>query len=178
MYSQSAVSKGLALLFAGQIIGLFTIIPFGSGILPRVSFSVTIIGFYALSKVNHDYNNAFALVIANLVIGILMLIFSSGFLNDVLSIVSTIIDFLVVYLVCNTTAGYLSGVNERLVSRAGFIWRMYLICMIVILACTVLAMIPFMYLIAGVIIVITAIVQLVASILYIIFLYQSQKALA
>ncbi len=95
-----------------------------------------------------------------------------------LTIVSTIIDFLVVYLVCNTTAGYLSGRSPELVSRAGLIWRIYLICMIIILACSVLTLIPFINLLAGLIIIITGLVQIVASILYIIFLYQSQKALS
>ena len=168
--SNATVGQGLFLIFIAQIVGLFSFIPLLGAIASIASVVISVLGFYTLSKVNADYKNAFTLTIVNLVLSVLAVIFSSGFMSGLISILSTAVSFLIVYLVCNTTAGLLQGLDNALVDRAALIWKLNFICAVVAIVCTLVSAIPLINIIAAILSVIAAIVQLVAAILYLIFL--------
>ena len=94
-----------------------------------------------------------------------------------LGMANTILSFLSVFYICKATAGILWGVDQTLVSRAGLIWKLYGLCMVISLICELLMYIPIINILASIVTFIIAIVQLVAGILYLIFLWQSQKVL-
>lgn len=75
------------------------------------------------------------------------------------------------------SAALLQGVDDGLVNRAGLIWKMYLVCTVILIVCQILSYIPIINILAAIAAFLTAIVQLVASILYLIFLWSSQKTL-
>lgn len=173
--------QGLMFVFTGQIVALFSFIPFLGFAALIIGAVISLYGLYTLSKATIDYKNAFTLTLVGMVIGILANFFSGGFMGGVLSILKNIVSFLVVYYVCTSTGHLLSGMNMAQAytqaERARTIWMLYAVCMAISIACGLLSYIPIINIMAALVSVVTAIVQLVASILYLIFLYNSQKLL-
>lgn len=175
--SHATAGQGLMLIFLGQIVTLFSFIPVLGGFAALAGLIISVIGFYTLSQVNEGYKNAFYLTIVNLVISVLKVIFRTGILNTMFSLISSIIGLIIVYLVCTTTAELLKGEDDGLVDRAGLIWKLYAICTCVSIVCSLLMYIPFINILAALFTFVIAIVQIVAAILYLIFLWKSQKVL-
>lgn len=176
--TRAIAGKGLFYVFVGQIVSLFTFIPFLGGFVGLAALVISIYGFYTMAKADNDYNTAFIVTIVNLVITLIhMFAFKSGAMNLLVTVANTLLSFLVVYYVCTATAALLQGVDDGLVNRAGLIWKMYLVCTVILIVCQILSYIPIINILAGIAAFLTAIVQLVASILYLIFLWSSQKTL-
>lgn len=175
--SHATASQGLMLVFIGQIVSLFTFIPVLGVFAALGGLIVSVIGFYTLSQVNEGYKNAFMLTIVNLVISVLKVFFKTGIFSTMLGLIGSILGLLVVYLLCNTTAELLKGTDDGLVDRAGLIWKLYALCTIVSIVCSLLSYIPLINILAALFTFVIAIVQIVASVLYMIFLWKSQNAL-
>lgn len=169
--------NGIYYLFIGQILGLLGFIPILGMVAVLASFVICLYAIYVLSGVSEDYKTAFFITIVNLAVNIIGLFFNHGFISGMLGMANTILSFLSVFYICKATAGILWGVDQTLVSRAGLIWKLYGLCMVISLICELLMYIPIINILASIITFIIAIVQLVAGILYLIFLWQSQKVL-
>lgn len=170
-------SKGLRYIFIGQIVTLFSIIPLLGVIAAIAGLAISLIGYYTLSQTKTDYKPTFMLAILNLVLSIINAFTGSGILNQLITIALKIISLAIVYYLCTTTAALLRGINDQLAARGRTIWSLYLICTIIQIGCTLLMYIPIINILAGIAIFLNAIVQLIASILYIIFVYRSSVAL-
>lgn len=178
MSMYETAGKGLMYLFWAQIIALFSFIPFLGGFISLAAGILAIYAFYTMSQSTSGYKSAFILTIAQLVVSVItLLIFKSGFMNSVFNMVLSVINFLIVYFVCNSTGELLYGVDNALATRAGTLWKIYLICTAVSIVCSLLSVIPIINILAALVGGLIIIVQLVASILYMIFLWQSQKVL-
>lgn len=177
--NQQAVGKGLFLIFVGAIVSLFTGIPILGVIAAIVGIAISIYGLYKLSGYHPSYKNAFTVQIASIVVVVLEAIFyRSSVLGTILSLVSTVLGFLSVYFICMGTSSMLNGISTELMNRGQLIWKLYLLCTIILLVCKLLSLIPIINILAALIAAVTAIVQVVAGILYLIFIYKSYKALS
>lgn len=175
--TRKTAGKGLYYIFIGQIISLFTVIPL-LGIFAALAGSImTLYGFYTISKATAEYQTAFILTIANLAASMAGNVIGGGILTELLKIIGSLLSFAVIYFVCTSTANLLQGIDPNLVNRAGLIWKLCGICTMIMVICGLLIFIPIINLIAGLVTILTAFVQLAASILYLIFLWGSQKAL-
>lgn len=170
--------KGLYYLFIGQIVSLFALIPILGIIALLAGTGLSIYGVYTLTQADTNYQTAFILTIANFVVSLISaVIFRSGFMNSVFRMLSTILGFLVVYFICTTTGTLLSGIDNKLVDKSNQLWKLYLICTVVSIVCTLLSVIPIINILAGLVVFVIAIVQTVAAIMYLVFLWSSQKTL-
>lgn len=176
-HTRLTAGKGLYFLFVGQIIALFIFVPLFGGIAAIAEALTSLYGFYILSQATSDYKNAFILTLASVVLSFLRNFLSGGILVSSLAVISNICGFAVVYFVCISTAKLLSGINQTQVNRAGLIWKLYALCTLILIACSLASYIPIISILAGAVSFVTTIVQLLASILYLVFLWNCQKLL-
>lgn len=178
--------KGLRFLFLAEILMLAAIvvafIPILGAIFVLVAsiaaFVLQLYGPYVARTSHPNFQNAFYASIAAIVVGILSGIFDEGFLGGLIDILSTVVSFCITYFVC-TAAGELlaeKGDTEQ-AARAGLIWKLYAICTVVSVLCTLTSWIPVLNVLMGVAAVITSIVGLVAGVLLIIFYYKASESL-
>ena len=173
-YSKEQASRGLLLLFVSAIVALFSWLPF-VGI---VAFGLNLYALYTLSTAAEGYRTAFQVNIAGIILIIAGMFFDHGFLGALIDIAVQILNFLSVYLICRTTGEFLAGVDYRLAGSGATVWTLYAVCTGVLILCELLSVIPIINIGAALLEFGMAIVQLVAGILYLVFLWRSQKALA
>ena len=97
------------------------------------------------------------------------------------SVISPILDLVILYLVCMTTARLAASVGRDDIARTGrTVWMINIVCTVVGVVLTLLTLVmPLAMLgIAVVISAIGSIASLVGAILYIVFLYKASVALA
>lgn len=174
---ESKAGSGIYYLFIGQILGLLVFIPFLGILAVPAGFIIALYAIYKLSAISENYKTAFYITIINVIVYVIGLIFNHGIISAMLNMANTILLFLSVFYICNATAGILQGVDQSLVIRAGLIWKLYGLCMVVTLICSLLSYIPIINILSSIIAFIITIIQLIASIMYLTFLWQSQKVL-
>lgn len=140
---------------------------------------ISLVGLNAAGKDIEGCKTAFIFTIVNLVINVL-----SSFLKNVavigtiLSIAQSIISLLVIYYVCTSVSDVMNKTGHADVAQQGnTVWKINLVCYIVEIAITILALIPVLGVLAVITSAVVGIVSLVAGILYMIFLNKSAQAL-
>lgn len=88
-----------------------------------------------------------------------------------------LINAVVIYQICNTTGMFLSGIDSQIARQGETIWKTVFFCSVVEVLCSILAVVPVINILALVAAVIVGIVQCIIGILYLVFLYRSQKVL-
>lgn len=197
-------SSGLKLMFWGQILSIVgallagigagiaaaAMLAGGSGGLGAVAIlglivaiAAYVMGIIGLSRAGTDdegYRTPLYATIAALVVSVLSYFLGEVFLiGTLLSIVSTILGFIIVNGVCQTTGNLLHSVgNEALVDRGTTVSKIYFICTVISVVCTVISIIPILNVLVGLVSAVSAIVLLVAYIMYLTFLSSGSKALA
>lgn len=168
-------SLGAVICTVLMIIPLINII---AAIAAIVFAVLSIVGLYGAGKDIEGCKTAFIITIINLVVSVLGNVFSSGVFHLLLSLAGYVLSFLSTYYVCTSVAGVMNQVGAAEVAQKGItVWKINLVCDIVLVVVAILLYIPGVSLIASIATIVIAIVQLVASILYMIFLNQSYKAL-
>lgn len=139
----------------------------------------SIYGLYTLSKADADYQNAFLLTLANFAVSLFSVVIlnSEGILAFLCSVVSMLINAAVIYFICSTTGRLLRGIDDSVERRGGLIWRVVWLCTIVEIACVLLSYIPIINIAAMAVQMIATLIQLIINVLYLMFLWQGQKAL-
>lgn len=178
MYDDNLLAgRGLRLLFISQLLALIADL-IGDGlpcvILYIVSFAMAI-GALNVAAPSHPYfSRAFWLNIIRLVLTGLT-IFSGAYeltgLAIVFSIGSLALDAYIVYLVC-TAAGQILIINgyATLADKGATVWKVNLFCTFALACFMVMALAPILLILAGVLVIGTAVAALVGSILYLKFL--------
>ena len=177
MDERSLTAEGLKNVFWGEIVAICAVIPVIGVIAGIAGLVLSILGFVKLSRVSPSYQMAFAFEVSNLVVSAMKAVITTGFLASALQIASSLLGLAVVYYVCRGTAEQLSGIRMDLTQKAHTIWILYLISTIVMIVCTLFLIVPFINIAAVLLMAIMAIVQLAAAIMYLIFLWNSYKAL-
>ena len=168
-----AVGRGLNKIFVGGILSIFSFIPLLGSILALVGLILTLVGLNEASQVEYDYKTAFMLSIAAIVLNIL------GLFLPFMNLIASILNFAVVYCICNTTAAILDAEGDGDTAAKGrFVWKLYVVCTIIMVVCGLLALIPGVVILAALVIIPTAIASVVAGIQYLIFLYRASNFLS
>ena len=172
--------KGLYYLFLGQILSLLAIIMPVFGVLALLAAGLlSLLGFYTLSKANEGYKTAFIIMLGAMAVEVIDILFASGtgFLATACSFFSMFLNAMVIYYVCNTTSGLLYGRNYEVAEMGQKVWKGVILFTAIDMICIVLSIIPLIDILALVVRVIVWIAQAIVSILYIVFLWKSQKVL-
>lgn len=173
MTDYTPVGKGLSKLFIAEILAILSFIPLLGGILAIIALVLMLIGLNEASQAADGYRTAFTLSIASIVVEIL------GLFIPFMSLVGSILSFAVTYVVCTTTADILDWAGDPATAAKGrFVWKLYVVCTIIIVVCGVVAMIPGLAVLAGLVLIPTVIASIVAGVQYLIFLYRASNFLA
>lgn len=139
---------------------------------------LSMVGLYQTGKDIQKCMTAFYVTIANIVVSIIKVFLSLTIFGSILSIVGTVLSLLVTYLVCTSVADVMNQVGAAATAQKGHtVWMINLVCSIVSIVISILALIPVLNLIAAFTSIIIVIVSLVATIMYMLFLNDSAKAL-
>ncbi len=191
MYDQAYkdIGKGLRMAFFGQLLAVlssFTFISLGP-ILALTSLVLTLIGLSSAGRGDSGYRTAFSVTIVNLAvtaaaslvlaIAIYFIPSLSGVLAALLTIVSSLLGFLAVYYVCTTSSALLEDRETALSMRAATVWKLYGACIAITVVCGLTALLPFTatLVLAGGVSLLASIVQAVAGVLYMLFLYRASE---
>ena len=94
MTDYTTAGRGLKTMFIGEIVCLFSFIPF----VGLIGLIVTLVGLNTASKAHPGYKTAFTIAIVNIVVSLLCV-----FLGP-LSILVSILSVVMVYMICTTSA--------------------------------------------------------------------------
>ena len=186
MRSYPNAARGLRLIFWSQVLPIIgailswtVILYFIGAILILVGYVMYLVGLNKAKVDDPGYATAFTLAIVELVLTIVGM-----FLPGVViltSVISPILDLVILYLVCMTTARLAASVGRDDIARTGrTVWMINIVCTVIGVVLTLLTLVmPLAMLgVAVVISAITSIASLVGAILYIVFLYKASVALA
>ena len=178
MYDDNLLAgRGLRLMFVSQLLALIGGLMREGILVGILNLAAVIMGIGALNVAapSHPYfSRAFWLNIVRLVLTGLT-IFSGAYeltgLAIVFSMVGLALDAYIVYLVC-TAAGQILILNgyATLAAKGATVWKVNLFCTIALACFMVMALEPILLILAGVLVIGTAIATLVGSILYLKFL--------
>ena len=181
MGSYANAGKGMKLLFLSQIgaiiSAVFAVIPFIGviGVIGALVFGV--MGVYGLYVAGQDVEGcklAMMLTIVNVVVSLL----GGFFWKSFFSIVSQILSLAIVFLVCKSIGEALSNIGDSKIAAFGATTsKLYIVCYAIAIVLTIIGLIPLIGIVAKIISVPVAIVELVASIMYIMFCYRSYNSL-
>jgi hypothetical protein len=167
--------RGLYLVFWGQIVGLFAGFPLLGGIAYLASLALTVYGLYLAANSDGGYQTAMYLAVAGIVLGVLDLFWGGGALGNFVGIAQDIVGLMQVYFICGTTAQMLHEIGEHSeADRGNLVWRINLICYLVAIGMSMLVF--FLAPLAWVLAICTMAALLVAGVLFLFFLWNSQKA--
>ena len=175
-------AQGLKMMFWAEIAAIacvvLMVVPLVNILAMIAALAASIISMVGLYKAGSDdegYKTAFILTIVNLVLELLNGV--EGFFGGLISIASAVVGLAIVYYVCTTTARLLTAVGSAEVAEKSNVWKLYMVCTVVEVACVLVSWVPVLNVLAAIAAVISAIVMLVAEVLYMIFLYKSYQAL-
>lgn len=171
--------KGLYFMFLGEIIALLEFLPVVGAVAALAGMILSVYGLYTLSKAEDDYRSAFILMIFNCVLALVsgLILHDSSLLSILCSLISMGINVAVVYLICNTTGWLLKDIDDEVASRGQTIWKIVLLCTLVEIGCVILSVIPLINIVAAAGELIVTLIRAVIGIVYLVFLWQSQKVL-
>lgn len=179
-YNRELAGKGLYYVFWGVIAceagSLLSLVPIVGGLLSIIGVACTIYGYLTAAKSDTGYMNAVFCAGGMLVVAVIDVLTGLLF-NSLLSAIIVALSLAAVYFMCQTTGQLLESTHPDLTIRARMLWKLYLVCTVVRVVCLILSAIPLIGLLAGALGWVVSIVGLIASILYMVFLYKAQKAL-
>jgi len=177
--------NGLKKMFIGEIVALISALVAFIPVLGLLGIVGTIVGaviilvgLNATCPAHDNYKNALYMVIAGIVLNILSGFLGAGIFKSLVVIVSSIVAFLQTYFICTASGELLAAKGDGYqADRAVLIWKLYALCTVVSIVCTLVAGIPVIEFLAGVAGIIAGIVEVVAMVLYVIFLYKASESL-
>ena len=196
MMTYPHAAAGLKTVYQAKLVGLISI---GLVIVPIVQIlavaAMLIAGFLALvglaqcRKDDKGYRIAFNMIIASLVTDLSTNLVSAyagtegfaGICGNILSIATDVLSLASLYFVCITTNRLLkeTAAAENLIDRGIVVWKLNVVCTVILLVCYLLQMIPgnIAAIIAGYLAIFALIAQIVGNVLYILYLRNAYRAL-
>lgn len=166
------VKSGLGLMFWGNIVALFVVIPILGVIAALVGGIMELIAIVNLRKQSENYNNAFWFTIAGIVLGLFA--GGDGILHGLATLGAT-------YYICTATEECVSIVSYEVADYCHSVCNWYVTCMVISLAISVVmlvfSIIPIVAAIGSLALIVVAIFQLIASIRFLIMLWKCQGVL-
>lgn len=175
-------AQGLYKVFLSQIlmiIGVLTAFILIGGIVALVGQVLYLVGLYQAKQDDEGYAGAFSLAIISLIVSFLGGFFGDSLMGNLFSLISSILGFVILYLVCSTTALLVGSLGFDALARQGYIvWMINLVCTIVSVICGILQLVPVLNLLTIPVLLVTAIASLVGGVMFILFVYRASEALA
>ena len=189
-------AAGLKTVYQARLVGLISIVLVIVPIVQVLAVAAMLIaGFLALvglaqcRKDDKGYRIAFNMIIAGLVTNLAASLVSAyagaegfaGICSNILSIATDVLSLASLYFVCITTNRLLKEVAaaENLIDRGIVVWKLNVVCTVILLVCYLLQMIPgnIAAIIAGYLAIFALIAQIVGNVLYILYLHNAYRAL-
>ena len=189
-------AAGLKTVYQARLVGLISIVLVIVPIVQVLAVAAMLIaGFLALvglarcRKDDKGYRIAFNMIIASLVTDLSTNLVSAyagtegfaGICGNILSIATDVLSLASLYFVCITTNRLLkeTAAAENLIDRGIVVWKLNVVCTVILLVCYLLQMIPgnIAAIIAGYLAIFALIAQIVGNVLYILYLHNAYRAL-
>ena len=150
---------------------------------------LALVGLAQCRKDDNGYRTAFNMVIAGLVTNLAGSLVSAyagaegfaGICSSILSIATDVLSLASLYFVCITTNRLLkeTAAAENLIDRGIVVWKLNVVCTVILLVCYLLRMIPgnIAVIIAGYLAIFAVIAQIIGTVLYILYLRNAYRAL-
>lgn len=196
MMTYPNAAAGLKTVYQARLVGLISIVLVIVPIVQVLAVAAMLIaGFLALvglaqcRKDDKGYRTAFNMVIAGLVTNLAASLVSAyagaegfaGICSNILSIATDVLSLASLYFVCITTNRLLKEVAaaENLIDRGIVVWKLNVVCTVILLVCYLLRMIPgnIAVIIAGYLAIFAVIAQIIGTVLYILYLRNAYRAL-
>lgn len=196
MMTYPHAAAGLKTVYQARLVGLISIVLVIVPIVQVLAVAAMLIaGFLALvglaqcRKDDKGYRTAFNMVIAGLVTNLAASLVSAyagtegvaGICSTILSIATDVLSLASLYFVCITTNRLLKEVAaaENLIDRGIVVWKLNVVCTVILLVCYLLRMIPgnIAVIIAGYLAIFAVIAQIIGTVLYILYLRNAYRAL-
>lgn len=179
--SYAIAGKGLKNMFTGQIIALAAIpvmilSPLISIILIMGGGIISIVGLCQAMPAHENYRKAVIMLVAGVVLSVVANLAAGSPVGTFFGAVGDVVSLLQIYFVCTATSILLRELGyEREAASGDLVWKLNAACYLVIIAASVVALVS--TLLGGIVAIVTGIVGIAASIIYIVFLNKSYKAL-
>ena len=177
------VKSGLGLMFWGNIVALFAVIPILGVIAALVGGIMELIAIVNLKAQSEKYNNAFWFTIIGIVLGLFA--GGDGLWGTAMSILHGLVTLGATYYICTATEECVSIVSYEVADYCHSVCNWYVTCMVISLVIEVVmfvfSIIPLLGIIVtavgAIALVVVAIFQLIASIRFLIMLWKCQGVL-
>lgn len=189
-------AAGLKTVYQAKLVGLISIVLVIVPIVQifaiaaiLVAAFLSLVGLAQCRKDDKGYRTAFNLVIIGLVTNLAASLVSAyagtegiaGICGNILSMADDILSLASLYFVCITTNRLLkeTAAAENLIDRGIVVWKLNVVCTVILLVCYLLRMIPgnIAVIIAGYLAIFAVIAQIVGNVLYILYLHNAYRAL-
>ncbi|MEG0167436.1 MAG: hypothetical protein RR709_06145 [Ruthenibacterium sp.] len=165
-------------VFTLAIIAGGTILSMVSVILILIARVRELLGLFTLSKIHTGYKTALILILSSLVLSVVVYALLKGTVSEIALQVLNLFFIASVYFIINTTVEFLRNHgNDELAAKGLRVCWLYVGCNVVATAAELLALLPALELVAGVVALVTAVLQFVALFKYIGFLGKAATAL-
>ena len=154
-------------------LGILFFVPLLGGLLAFVGGILEIWGLFKAGADDEGYRGALLFAVIAVVAGVVgdWVPEDAAFLQALMTIVNSVLTFLVVNAVCQTTGNLLHSMGkDDLAERGNTVSRLYLICTVITVVCTLVGAIPIINILAGLARIVGAIITLVGYVLYLGFL--------
>lgn len=174
--------KALRLVFLGAVIGALgsfrAVNSVVGGVAAILGAALVLYGLYTAVPAHPYYRLAMMMEVACIVISVLLIIFKSGLLGGIFSILNTLAALLSTAFVCSATRALLKDKGDgELAEQARLITLLYALCAAVSIICILVSWIPVLNILASITGAVTSIVMLVANIIKIVFYFQASRSL-
>lgn len=196
MMTYPNAAAGLKTVYQARLVGLISIVLVIVPIVQifaiaaiLVAAFLSLVGLAQCRKDDKGYRTAFNLVIIGLVTNLAASLVSAyagtegiaGICGNILSMADDILSLASLYFVCITTNRLLkeTAAAENLIDRGIVVWKLNVVCTVILLVCYLLRMIPgnIAAIIAGYLAIFALIAQIVGNVLYILYLRNAYRAL-
>ena len=133
------VKSGLGLMFWGNIVALFAVIPILGVIAALVGGIMELIAIVNLRKQSENYNNAFWFTIAGIVLGLFA--GGDGLWGTAISILHGLATLGATYYICTATEECVSIVSYEVADYCHSVCNWYVTCMVISLAISVVMLV-------------------------------------
>ena len=136
-------------------------------------------GILEASKDHNGYQTALVFTVADLIFSIVDTFIDNTAISSVLSFAGNVMNIAVLYYICKSTGDLLRDVkNYGLANKGDHVWNVNKTCLIVMAVCLVVAFIPILNILAAFTTLVVLVVTIYASVVYLIYLYQSGQYLS
>ena len=177
------VKSGLGLMFWGNIVALFAVIPILGVIAALVGGIMELIAIVNLRKQSEKYSNAFWLTIIAIILGFFTNGNDGGMWSTAINLLRGLATLGATYYICTATEDCVRYVSYEVADYCRSVCNWYVICMVISLVIEVVmfvfSIIPLLGIIVtavgAIALVVVAIFQLIASIRFLIMLWKCCK---